>query len=83
MLDSASAIRREHLTSAIAFWEYCERSVEHVFGGAIGDPDGQRILDALNGGPMSITEVRRLFSNNRDSDWIKAKMASLVRLGKS
>jgi hypothetical protein len=82
LLDSAGAIRPEHLAGAIAFWDYCERSVEHVFGGITGDADGQKIVDALVSGPMGITDLRRLFSNNRDSDWIKAKVAQLIRAGK-
>lgn len=82
LLDSASAIRVEHLQAACAFWDYCERSIEHIFGGASGDLDGEKILKALTPGPMTMTDLRRLFSNNRDGDWIQAKMASLVRCGK-
>jgi hypothetical protein len=32
---------------------------------------------------MTMTELQRLFSNNRDSDWIRAKMAALIRSGKT
>lgn len=81
LLDSASVIRREHLESAIAFWDYCERSVNHLFGGISGDANKEKILEALTSGPMSMTELRRLFSNNRDADWINAKMANLMRAG--
>jgi hypothetical protein len=79
LLDSANAIRPEHLQAALSFWEYCERSVEHLFGGATGDVDGQKILNALKSGPMAITDLYRLFGNNREREWIQAKMASLVR----
>jgi Protein of unknown function (DUF3987) len=82
LLDSAKAIRPEHLQAAIAFWDYCERSIEHIFGGLSGDVDAEKILNALVGGPMTLTELRRLFSNNRDGEWIQAKMASLGRAGK-
>lgn len=79
LLDSANAIRPEHLQAALAFWEYCERSITHIFGGASGDADRERILVALTDGPKTVTELRRVFSNNRDGEWIKAKMAMLVR----
>ncbi len=79
LLDSSSTMQPEHLQAALAVWDYCERSIEHIFGGATGDADRERILGALIGGPKTVTELRRVFSNNRDGDWIKAKMAMLVR----
>jgi hypothetical protein len=82
LFDLSSAIRPEHLRAALAFWDYCERSIEHIFGGVTGDVDGDKILAALAGGPMTVTELRRLFQNHRDADWILAKMAMLGRAGK-
>jgi len=51
LLDSSDAIRPEHLQAALAFWDYCEQSIEHIFGGASGDADRERILGALGSGP--------------------------------
>jgi hypothetical protein len=82
LLDSANEIRPEHLQAACAFWDYCERSVEHIFGGASGDTDGEKILNALASGPLAITDFYRLFGNHRDREWIQAKMAAMVRTGK-
>jgi hypothetical protein len=82
LLDSADAIRPEHLKAAKAVWDFCERSVDHIFGEATGDADADRILSALATGAMDVTDLHRLYSNNRDSDWLKAKMASLERSGK-
>ena len=81
LFDLSSTIRREHLQAALAVWDYCERSIEHIFGRTSGDADRERILGALISGPLTITELFRVFSNNRDRDWIKAKMAMLVRDG--
>ena len=81
LLDSADEIRVSHLRAALAFWRYCEASVEHIFGTAIGDQDAEKIRAALMCGPMTVTDVRRLFSNNQDGEWIEAKMAALVRSG--
>jgi Protein of unknown function (DUF3987) len=82
LFDSSNAIRPEHVQAALAVWDYCERSIEHIFGGATGDADKERILSALISRPLTVTDLRRLFSNNRDGDWIKAKMAMLVRAGR-
>jgi len=79
LLDSANAIRQEHLQAALAFWEYCERSIEHLFGSATGDVDGHKILNALSDGPMTMTDLYRLFANHRNREWIEAKMGMLVR----
>jgi hypothetical protein len=81
LFDSSSTIRPEHLQAALALWDYCERSIGHIFGGATGDADRDRILTALISGPLTVTELRRLFGNNRDGGWIKGKMAMLVRDG--
>jgi hypothetical protein len=82
LLDSATCIRREHLQAALAFYDYCVRSVEMIFGATTGDPEADKILRSLAAGPMTISELHRVFSNNRDSDWIRAKMSALERAGK-
>lgn len=83
LLDSSAEIRPEHLRAAIAFWDYCERSVEYVFGGTTGDPDRDRVMAALTAAqrPMNNSELHAIFGNNRSADWIAAKMASLQRAG--
>jgi hypothetical protein len=83
LLDGAPAIRVEHLKAGIAFWDYCERSIEHIFGNATGDAEGEKIVRALASGPMNMTDLLRLFNNNRTTDWIGAKMAMLCRSGKA
>ena len=82
LLDSSEVIRPEHLRAGVAFWEYCVRSIEHVFGAGSGDPDAEKIIGALAGGPKTITDLHRVFSNNRDPEWILAKMAKLVQAGR-
>jgi hypothetical protein len=82
LLDGASEIRVDHVEAALAVWNYCEASIEYIFGGASGDLDADKILAALGNGPMSMMELFRLFGNNRPRDWIQAKMAQLVRSGK-
>jgi Protein of unknown function (DUF3987) len=81
LFDSSPTIRPEHLQAALAVWDYCERSVEHIFGDASGDVDQEKIIAALVAEPLTLTELHRVFSNNRSSEWINAKMRSLQRAG--
>ena len=83
LLDSSDVIRPEHLRAAIAFWEYCVRSIEYVFGAGSGDPEAEKIIAALTGGPKTVTDLHRVFSNNRDTDWLMAKMWKLVQAGRA
>jgi Protein of unknown function (DUF3987) len=82
LLDSSNVIRPEHLRASVAFWEYCVRSIEYVFGAGSGDPDAEKIIAALAGGPKIITDLHRVFANNRNPEWILAKMAKLVEAGR-
>ncbi len=81
LLDSASEINVHHLRAALAVWDYCERSVAHIFAGSSGDADGDKILTALANGPLTISELHRVFGNHRETEWIEAKLAAMVRAG--
>ena len=82
LLDRATEIRVEHLKAALAVWDYCERSAAYLFGSATGDPDANKILDALKGGQKTMKELHRLFGNNRDGGWLRAKLGQLAAMGK-
>lgn len=60
LLDGRTEVAREHLEAALAFWNYCERSAEYIFGDALGDPLADDILLELRRRPegMSRTEIR-------------------------
>ena len=79
LLDCADEVRVEHLQAALAFWEYCERSVAYLFAGQSGDPDSDKILAVLAKGPATYSDLDRIFGGNKSKDWILAKMASLER----
>jgi hypothetical protein len=83
LLDSAAEIRAEHLRAALAFWRYCESSIEFIFNaGQSGAPDADKIMKAVRTEPQALTELHRVFGNNRSSEWLLAKLAFLVRAGK-
>ena len=82
LLDSSAEICPEHVRAAIAFWDYCERSVEHIFGAKSGDSEGDKLVSAASEGSMTKTDVIRLFGGNKTAEWCDAKVASLIRAGR-
>ena len=47
LMDSTDTIQPSHLYAAAAVWDYCARSVVHVFDAATGDPVADRLYDAI------------------------------------
>lgn len=48
LLDRSPEVHARHITAALAVWQYVERSVLMLFGGARGDPIAEVIVRALN-----------------------------------
>jgi hypothetical protein len=62
LLDRSEVIRVNHLTAALALWDFSEKSTQFIFGDLLGDPVADRILKAVKDqGEMSETEIRDLF----------------------
>jgi hypothetical protein len=80
LLDGSDSIQPAHLKAAGAFWNYCEESLSFIFGDAAGDIETDKILGALLSGPMSLDDFHYLYNRNKPADWIRAKLAELVRL---
>jgi hypothetical protein len=85
LLDQSIEILPEHLEAALAVWEYCENSVRHLFGDAIGDPVADLILRALreHSGGFTRTEINNLFDRHKRAEEIDAALALLRRLGRA
>lgn len=83
LLDQSPIVRSEHLGAALALWEYCEASVRHIFGDAIGDPVADAILNALRSSAEGLTrtEISNLFARNRDKQGIDLALSALTRQG--
>ena len=84
LLDASSDIRMEHLTAALALWEYSEESTRYIFGESLGDPVADRIWDQLReeGAGMNRTQIRDLFLKNQTSERIEQALALLVECGR-
>lgn len=76
LLDKSPVIMPEHLKAASAVWDYSERSLRYIFSAP--DTDSQKILDALEDGPLTGGEIRvRVFRGNRDAAYVDDKLAAL------
>jgi len=83
VLDEARAIAEEHLLAALAVWDYCEASARYIFGDALGNPEADRIRQALRAAPNGLTrtEIRDLFERNRSASEINAALIALEERG--
>ena len=81
LLDGADCIRRDHLTAALALWEYVEASAKFVFGDSLGDPVADDILRALKTAPdgLSRTDLRELFQRHQSSERVGQALALLAQ----
>ena len=66
LLDCSATITRPHLEAALALWDYCEQSAYSIFGDALGDPNADRIIDALKSEPAGLnrTQIYNLFGGH-------------------
>jgi hypothetical protein len=81
LLDLSRIIRAEHLTAALALWEYCERSVKYIFGDSLGDPVADELLRLLQGaGPAGVTRTEMLhyFGRHRSAERIGRALGLLL-----
>jgi Protein of unknown function (DUF3987) len=86
LLDGKNEIGAEHLRAAVALWEYCETSANHIFGDMLGNPVADEILRALRRGGetgTTRTQIRDLFGRHRSSNQIDVALAALSAAGKA
>ena len=83
LLDCSSAIRRNHLLSALSLWYYAEASARYIFGEKLGDPVPDSILPALRSAAngMSRTEISNYFGRHRNGADIERGLALLKASG--
>ena len=91
LADSERVVRREHLTAALAVWDYCYRSASVVFGGVevegekqSGDPEPMR-MKVFNALPkdkwVSRTDLLLRFKKELKAEELKAILGQLKAEG--
>jgi Protein of unknown function (DUF3987) len=83
LLDRSPIICAQHLTAALAVWQYSEASAQFIFGDALGDPTADDILRALRSHAegMTRTEIREFFHRNKPSAEIGRALGVLLEYG--
>lgn len=82
-LDNSMNIQSRHIRSALALWDYCERSVLHLFGTSLGDPTADKIMKSLrSAGSAGMTryEIHRGFGANKNSADVGRALDMLEKL---
>jgi hypothetical protein len=81
LLDSSVVIRPPHLFAALAVWDFCERTVYHVFGDCLGDALADDLLQLLRGCPTGLTrrEINDALGRNVSSDKIGRALGVLLK----
>lgn len=81
VLDRKDAICLRHLVSAVALWDYCERSCAFIFGATLGDSIADEIRHALKSKGelgMTKTQVSELFGRHEKASAIDKALAKLL-----
>jgi hypothetical protein len=83
LLDKSAVIRAEHLMAALTLWDYCERSVYHIFGDCLGDPVADDLLRLLRNCPQGLTrnDIMNYLGRNVPSERIGRALGSLLQHG--
>jgi Protein of unknown function (DUF3987) len=82
LLDGADRIDLEHLESALAIWRYAADSAAYLFGEAELDPIARSILEALDAGPKTQTEIRDLFARHIPAPRLAQVLTDLQERGR-
>lgn len=83
LLDGRAEIGADHLLAALEIWAYAERSVDHIFGDATGNPTADAILRALRtSGEMTRTDISALFGRHESGSAIDRALRELLTRGK-
>jgi hypothetical protein len=82
--DCSAVVKPQHLTAALAVWQYCEDSARYIFGHALGDPDAERLLTALGKAPDGLAQARinaDVFHGHKKSADLVALLSRLLSDG--
>ena len=81
LLDKSEHIRLEHLEAAEALWQYCEDSVQTIFGDLLS-PEQAKLVDFLSGGQATKKQIiHECFHGHRKADLIQADLKFLISTG--
>ena len=85
LLDGANTIRPEHLTAALALWDYAARSAAWAINHTSGDPLAEQIHAALTRSPdgLTRTQLRDLLHRNHPAERVEQALHALASTGRA
>lgn len=81
VLDASPLITTQHMTAALAVWDYCDASARYIFGDAPGDPIEAAILSALASGPKATTDLYAALARHATGRNLHSALARLSTSG--
>ena len=85
LLDGERQIKPEHLTAALALWDYAARSAAWAINNATGDPIAEQIHAALARSPdgLTRTQLRDLLNRNHPAERVEQALQALASTGRA
>jgi len=85
LLDGQRQIKTEHLTAALALWDYAARSAAWAINHTTGDPLAEHIHAALARSPdgLTRTQLRDLLHRNHPAERIEQALHALASTGRA
>jgi len=85
LLDGLNEIQKEHMQAAVDLVEFCNLSAEYIFSTpeeSETETAADKLLGALEKGPMTQTEISRYFNNHKSSFQLGLVLTHLEALNK-
>ncbi|MHB8421663.1 MAG: hypothetical protein ACYDAM_02670 [Leptospirales bacterium] len=82
LIDETDILTEKHLTASLSVIDFVSDSGIFLFGEATGNPIADKILAALDSGPISLTAVSLLFDGHATKKNIERALAELSESGK-
>lgn len=80
LLDGKDEIDLKHMMAAKALWDYCDQSARWAFEGRAYGEHAQRILDALQYGELTQTDLHNLFQRHMSKPMINQALKEISHL---
>jgi hypothetical protein len=81
ILDKSATVRVEHLSAALALWDYAEASTRLIFADRTGDNGQAKLLAALRENPAGLSRQEitvNVFRRNRTRREISALLSDML-----
>jgi hypothetical protein len=85
LLDKSNIIEAPHLKAAVSVWDYCERTVEYMFGDQTGDRRADRLYDFIvqaGSTGCTTTDCHGVFANSLKANDLRRLIEKLWRAGR-